>query len=137
MNIKPFGVDFSKLPDFSGWGSQQEPESTTRGTLYSADKDKILERQRGKCAGKNCAKRHGKRMPVNIRSNFDHIKPLALRGKDITSNIQALCANCHQEKTREDRKAIAKAKNGSGRTKQPPEHGIFGQPIIKLPKNWP
>lgn len=93
------------------WGFEpQKPEATERGTLYSKDKDDILERQSGKCAGKNCAKHHGKKLPVNIRSHFDHIKPLALRGKDSPSNIQALCANCHQEKTREDRKRIAEAK---------------------------
>lgn len=81
-----------------------------RGTLYVADKEKILVRQRGKCAGKTCARDHGKKMPVNIRSHFDHIKPLALGGRDTISNIQALCANCHQKKTREDRKKIAIAK---------------------------
>ncbi len=109
-------------------------EPTRRGTLYSTDKDKVLERQNGKCAGKNCAKHHGKRMPVNIRNNFDHIKPLALGGKDIPSNIQALCANCHQEKTREDRKAIAEAKNGRGR-KGSQETGLFGGSVIRMPKN--
>ena len=84
--------------------------STKRGTLYVADKEEILLRQKGKCAGKTCSKEHGKKMPVNIRSHFDHIKPLALGGKDIVSNIQALCANCHQKKTRKDRKKIAIAK---------------------------
>ena len=83
---------------------------TKRATLYATDKEKILERQKGKCAGRTCAKDHGKKLPVNIRSNFDHIKPLALGGGDIPSNIQALCANCHQKKTREDRKKIAIAK---------------------------
>src|SRR3990167_7675358 len=110
-----------------GLGGSQ-PKPTPRGTLYSTDKDKILERQNGKCAGKNCAKRHGKRVSVNIRNHFDHIKSLALGGKDVPSNIQALCANCHQEKTREDRKAIAKAKNGGkkgGGSKTSPD-GPFG-----------
>lgn len=123
------GVDFGWKPPKKGknsilggggilgglgdWGVDPKgPKPTERGTLYSADKDKILERQKGKCAGKKCSQHHGKKLPVNIRSHFDHIKPLALGGKDIRSNIQALCANCHQEKTREDRKKIAEAKNG-------------------------
>jgi len=79
-----------------------------RGTVYSYDKDKILQRQKGLCAGKDCKKIHnGKRIPINIRNNFDHIIPLKLGGKDNISNMQGLCANCHQLKTREDRKLIA------------------------------
>ncbi len=88
-----------------------------RGTLYSYDKDKILQKQKGLCSGKDCKRLHNnKRMPVNIRSNFDHIKPLALGGKDNLSNLQALCANCHQLKTREDKKLIAMKKKGSNKT---------------------
>ncbi len=82
-----------------------------RGTIYAYDRDKVLQKQKGLCAGKDCKRLHnGKRMPVNIRSNFDHIIPLRLGGKDNASNLQALCANCHQLKTREDRKLIAQKK---------------------------
>lgn len=31
----------------------------------------------------------------------DHIKPLALGGEDVESNIRCLCASCHEEVTRE------------------------------------
>ena len=34
----------------------------------------------------------------------DHIVPLALGGADVPENIQLLCANCHQDKTAEERK---------------------------------
>jgi len=94
--------------------------STKRGILYAADKDTILRKQKGKCAGKYCAKEHGKKMDVNIRSHFDHIKALALGGKNIPSNLQALCANCHQLKTREDHKKIAEAKK-AGKIKIKPK----------------
>ena len=60
-------------------------------------------------------------MSVNIRNHFDHIKPLKLGGKDDISNIQALCANCHQLKTREDRKLISisnKSKENSSENTQ-------------------
>src|SRR3989338_2285794 len=123
-------------PGFGGFSSPNKPQNTTRGTLYSSDKDKILQRQRGKCAGKNCSRNHGKKLPVNIRSHFDHIKPLALLGKDIPSNIQALCANCHQEKTREDRKKIAETKkngNASGNMKPPKRGGLFNFLIKSIP----
>ncbi len=85
-----------------------ETKEIKRKNLYSYDKDKILQKQKGLCAGKDCKKIHnGKRMLVNVRNNFDHVIPLKLGGKDNSSNIQALCANCHQLKTREDRKLIA------------------------------
>jgi len=92
-----------------------------RKTVYSYDKDKVLQKQKGLCAGKDCKRLHnGKRMPVNIRSNFDHIISLKLGGRDNISNLQALCANCHQLKTREDRKLIAQKKqrknNNSGKS---------------------
>lgn len=34
---------------------------------------------------------------------IDHIEQHALRGNDDRSNLQCLCANCHREKTRNDR----------------------------------
>ena len=106
---------------------------TKRGTLYSHDKDIILRRQNGKCAGKYCAKEHGKRIPVNIRNHFDHIKPLVLGGKDISSNIQALCANCHQLKTREDHKKIAEARKAGKLKTKPKKKTIKKKTIKKAP----
>jgi 5-methylcytosine-specific restriction endonuclease McrA len=114
---------------------------TKRGTLYAADKDKILKIQKEKCAGKTCAKDHKKRLSVNIRSHFDHIKPLALGGKDDPSNIQALCANCHQKKSREDRKRIAIAKKEDKIKETSPKKkpttkpsSIFQMPEFKPPE---
>lgn len=139
----PFGIGSL---DF-GFGTQRKRnvrkkiKPTKRGTLYVADKEKILVRQRGKCAGKTCAKEHGKKLPVNIRSHFDHIKPLALGGRDTVSNIQALCANCHQKKTREDRKRLAiakkdgKIKSTSKKKKSKVKSRRRKDPLaIKLPK---
>jgi 5-methylcytosine-specific restriction endonuclease McrA len=73
--------------------------------LTKADKDKILKRQKYKCAGKRCKKDLSK-IPVH----FDHKKPLALGGSDTLRNYQALCPTCHAIKTREDRSKIAKCK---------------------------
>ncbi|UCD14584.1 MAG: HNH endonuclease [Thermoplasmatales archaeon] len=53
-------------------------------------------------------------MKVDVYSHFDHIRPLAMKGKNILSNIQALCATCHQAKTREDRVRIKKWKKKQG-----------------------
>ncbi|WP_443334423.1 HNH endonuclease [Streptomyces sp. MMBL 11-1] len=34
--------------------------------------------------------------------DIDHIKPLALGGEDVESNVQALCKRCHKTKTAMD-----------------------------------
>jgi len=74
-------------------------------------KEQIIKKQRGYCASKDCAKlHHGKKMKITMRSNFDHIKPLAMNGKHIQSNVQALCPGCHSAKTRADRAKIAEWK---------------------------
>ena len=39
----------------------------------------------------------------------DHIIPKSLGGSDDKSNIQYLCANCHEDKTREEMSEIQKA----------------------------
>lgn len=74
-----------------------------RKSLTKADKDKILKRQKYKCA--MCPKDLSKTVV-----HFDHKKPLALGGSDTLRNYQALCPTCHAEKTREDRSKIAKRK---------------------------
>lgn len=94
-----------------------------RKHIHKSWKEKILKKQHNYCAGKNCAKlHHGKKMKVEMYSHFDHIRPLAMNGKNILSNIQALCATCHQAKTREDRVRIKKWKE---------KHGLYGGIRIK------
>lgn len=84
------------------WGKKRGKK---RKALTKADKDKILKRQKFKCAGKGCSKDLSK-----IPAHFDHKKPLALGGSDTLRNYQALCPTCHAIKTREDRSEIAKRK---------------------------
>ena len=77
-------------------------------------RDRIRVRQRNKCVGKDCAKyNYNKKKVVNNNSNFDHIVPIALGGKTILSNIQALCPKCHGLKLRENRYRILQAKKQS------------------------
>lgn len=102
----PFGgsIDF-------GLGPKRENASFKRENVPMIWRDKILMRQNNKCAGKDCAKLHnGKKLMVNNRSDFDHIKPLALGGKHTLTNLQALCPGCHRLKTREDRYNISQKK---------------------------
>ena len=80
-----------------------ERKNNKRVYLSKADKDKILERQKWKCA------RCGKTLKPG-RYHIDHKKPLALGGSNSIRNLEALCPDCHHVKTKEDRKKIAKAK---------------------------
>lgn len=45
-----------------------------------------------------------------ITPHYDHRIPLAIGGSDTITNIQALCATCHAEKTKFDRLEISRAR---------------------------
>jgi len=81
------------------WGKKEKK----RIRLTKADKDKIVKRQKYKCA--KC-----KRDLTRTVVHYDHKKSLALGGSNTLRNYQALCPTCHAEKTREDRSKIAKRK---------------------------
>lgn len=84
-----------------------------RPKISMKTKVQVLKRQRGYCAGEHCAKLHHGRKIMQIdlsTSHFDHKRPIAMLGKNIPSNIQALCPTCHMEKTRADRVRIKKWK---------------------------
>jgi len=64
---------------------------------------RILERQKYRYA--MCGK------PLKPKNyHIDHKKPLALGGSNTLRNLQALCPNCHDIKTKKDRERIAKAR---------------------------
>ena len=63
--------------------------------LTAADKKRIAANQNWKC--KIC------RHILPVRYHIDHIKEFSQRGSDRDSNLQALCPNCHAEKTETDR----------------------------------
>jgi len=67
-----------------------------------AERKKVLKRQNEKCA--KCKTKFS----VTSVIHFDHKNPLGLGGSDTLRNIQALCPNCHADKTQEDRDKIAK-----------------------------
>lgn len=114
--------------DFGLGPKKDKKNSSKREHVPMIWRDKILMRQKNKCAGKDCAKLHnGKKLMVNNRSDFDHIKPLALGGKHTLSNLQALCPGCHRLKTREDKYNISQAKK---RKKKKTNDSLFGENIF-------
>lgn len=126
INTEPLGI--------SGSSKSKKETSSKREGLPMIWKDKILMKQKNKCAGKKCVELHnGKRVMVNTRNNFDHIIPRALNGKHIPSNIQALCANCHQLKTREDRFKISQSKKKVTKRVNSPKQTINNSRPWELP----
>lgn len=80
----------------------------------------VLDGAQGTCAS---CKRPGLRLVV------DHVVPLALGGSGDASNLQALCDDCHGDKTAHDRAAI-RALNGSGRS------GVGASSGLRSPVRW-
>lgn len=71
------------------------PKKKRKRKLTSADKKRIAAKQGYKC--KKC------RVGFGVVYHIDHIKPHSEGGSDRESNLQALCPNCHAEKTEHDR----------------------------------
>lgn len=109
------------LNDFLGSGKKKTKKKTKR-RVFKDDFNKLMDKQKGLCANKNCAKHHGTRQKVTTTRDIDHIIPIklwelkGLKGNpNRLSNLQLLCPDCHRRKTANDRKKIAlyKEKHGS------------------------
>jgi len=110
---------FDKGFDYGSFGpATKKPKPVTRNTL-KGDELKILERQNHYCA--IC----GKKKLLPHRYHVDHIKPIALGGQNILSNKQALCPDCHDRKSREDRSKIAKKRQKERESKKSQDEGYF------------
>lgn len=72
-----------------------KPTERTRGTTWMTIREKLL-RQAPHCA--ECLK-DGKVTPAN---EVDHILPLSMGGTDDMTNLQGLCYEHHQTKTKQE-----------------------------------
>ena len=116
-NSNPFGggLDFGLGPK-----SNSKPK---RESVAKSQKNEVLARQKNKCA--MCKK------PLDMRAtHFDHIREVYKSGKSTVSNLQALCANCHNIKTHKDKLKQTEKKKVQARKKDDSPFGgsIFGAP---------
>ena len=92
--------------------AQREPvEATPRKRLTRAERVAILKRQEHRCAGPCEASliwSWVEERPVYGPMIDEHIVPLELGGSNELSNRELRCIDCAKEKTRADRKVIAK-----------------------------
>ena len=92
-------------------------------SLTAADKKRIAAKQNWKC--KKCKR------PLPVRFHIDHVKECSGGGSDRESNLQALCPNCHAEKTEHDRHRKKQAKIRSKEKEE--SDGLFGGPSLLGP----
>jgi len=119
----PFGLPTFKTPKLD-LGIGNAKKENIRGPVSKSQKNEVLARQKSKCA--RCHKLLDPRA-----THFDHIKEVYKGGKSTVDNLQALCANCHNIKTHEDKlkKVESKRKKSSKEENNP-----FGLPKFKAPK---
>jgi len=94
-----------------------------REPISKSQKNEVLARQKNRCA--KCPK------PLDMRAtHFDHIKEVYRGGKSRIENLQALCADCHNIKTHDERlKKVEKRRKKSNIKTNP-----FGIKPIKIQK---
>tara|TARA_Y100000034_G_C6584390_1_gene253609 strand:+ start:150 stop:554 length:405 start_codon:yes stop_codon:yes gene_type:complete len=128
----PFGIN-----NFEKKLLEKSSKKIRREAIPMIWRDKILVKQKNLCVGKDCENLHnGKKLLVNNRSDFDHKKPLALGGKHLLSNLQALCPGCHRLKTREDRYKISQQKKKIPKKKIKKSSNSFEIDLNKFDMNF-
>lgn len=108
----------TKLPKLDMYGNLVK--KITRQPTSTSQKNEVLARQGNRCA--RCHK------VLDMRAkHLDHKKEVYKGGKSKISNLQYLCANCHNIKTHEDKlKQVEKR-----RSSRPKQNNPFGLPNLK------
>ena len=71
-------------------------KNRTRGRKWMALIQKVKTRDKGLC--RHCLINGH----VTLGTEVDHVKPIARGGTDALDNLQLLCGDCHESKTRAD-----------------------------------
>jgi len=105
-----------------------------RESVAKSQKNEVLAKQKNKCA--MCKK------PLDMRAtHFDHIREVYKGGKSTISNLQALCAICHNIKTHKEKlKKTERNKAKARRIKKNDSTfggNIFGAPSKKKKSKSP
>jgi len=100
-----------------------------RRRVLSHQYDKILQNQMYKCA--ECPTKLTDH-PKNY--HIDHIKPLADGGKDVLSNMQALCGTCHTKKSHLESGKRAEKRRKENVKEKDPFVDMFGAPKTRSKK---
>jgi 5-methylcytosine-specific restriction endonuclease McrA len=124
-----------------GPAAREPVEATERKRLTAAQKAQLLGRQQHRCAGP-CQQSlvwalvEGK--PVYGPMIDEHIIPLELGGSNELSNRELRCVPCAKEKTRSDRKAIAKVARIRRRLagQERPKQKIRSRGFPRDPLSW-
>lgn len=88
----------------SGWASSNSANNTERGYgwLWRQQREKVMSRDGGLC--QICLKKN----KVTPATEVDHILGKARGGTDNDENLQAICNECHKQKTIADRRYTKK-----------------------------
>ena len=104
-------------------GKNTKKSKDLRDDFFQADIQKKFSIQKGFCPYRDCKKIHGKKLPLTITAESDHIIPpkiwrcLEMPGDpNSIENLDILHRECHGYKTAEDRKLLALYKKYSRNT---------------------
>jgi 5-methylcytosine-specific restriction endonuclease McrA len=121
MAYDPLKVDKRLEKAILGGGFLGKSENK-RQPISKSQKDMVWDKQRGNCW-------FCKKKLCPSYTHYDHIKEVSKGGKSITSNLRAVCANCHSKRHKFDKAKIAdkrKARTNSSTG--------YGMPTFKIPK---
>jgi len=110
-----------------GSSPKQQPQRDPHRTFSQSQKNEVLQRQKHRCA-----KCHDL---LNVAGGveYDHIKPWEKGGKTIASNCQALCRNCHGNKSHKATFEKVEKKRAK-RNDTPPDSGMGLYGGLGIPK---
>ena len=101
----------------------RKKEKPKREPIARSQKNEVLARQKNRCAKCNSL--------LDMRAtHFDHKREVYKGGKSTVSNLQALCANCHNIKTHKDKLKNTERKKMESRKKHT---GLFGRGTFGFP----